>query len=213
MERARQPLNESARGAARSVVHRVARGLDNPDLRWLLWGAEALEADEPLIRAGEHTYFKGSPRAHRYEPTDPPVTIGRYCSIANNVEFLMGGEHHFEFATTYPLREGENFYSRGPITIGNDVWIGRGAMIRSGVTIGDGAVVGARAFITKDIRPYSVVVGVPGGEIRRRFSDADIDRFLKIQWWNWDDEKVQAHSSLLQSPDIEAFLAAAEAIP
>ncbi|MEO7370809.1 MAG: CatB-related O-acetyltransferase, partial [Ilumatobacteraceae bacterium] len=139
------------RGVLRRTGQSAARLVVNPELRRLLSPYLDLYGPSKSIEFGEFTYFKGPPRVHRYRPSDGPVTIGRYCSIADDVEFLIGGQHHLEFVTTYPLG-GDNddqYFSKGPIVIGNDVWIGRGAMITSGVTIGDGAVIGARSLVTK----------------------------------------------------------------
>lgn len=138
--------------------------------------------------------------------------IGKYCSIGMRVKIIIG-DHPIDYVTTHPLaysdirkdvgfdykksikketiRKSEKDYI---LTIGNDVWIGDGVSILNGVKIGDGAVLGAGSLITKDIEPYSVVVGVPGKEIKKRFSDGDIDILLKYQWWNrelkWIEENV-----------------------
>lgn len=80
--------------------------------------------------------------------------------------------------------------NKGDIVIGNDVWIGYEAVILAGVTtIGDGAVIGTRAVVTKDVSPYTIVGGVPAQPIKKRFSDKTITDLLEIRWWNWPREK------------------------
>lgn len=207
--KARTSARSAVRGVLRASGRTVARSLSNVEMRRLLYPNEDLETS---IRAGDFTYFKGASRVHRYPDDDPPVAIGRYCSIADDVEFLVGGEHHHEFVTTSPLAGAVEppIFSKGPITIGNDVWIGRGVMVTSGVTVADGAVIAARALVTKDVRSYAVVGGVPARELRRRFTDAQVDRLLAIKGWDWDAAVVEKFGPLLQSADVEAFLAAAE---
>lgn len=150
----------------------------------------------------------------RYDGDLQPVTIGDYCSISGGVEILPGGNHNPHWISTFPLRwqfkmpgafEDGLPSSRGPVSIGNDVWIGRAAMILSGVTIADGAVVGARAVVTSDVRPYAVVVGIPAREVRRRFDDATVDRLLRIEWWNWPEQVVREATPLLCSDHLSAF--------
>jgi len=188
-------------------MHRVARQIKSPEPRWLLWGGEALEADPPLIRTGDHTYFKGYPRAYRYEPTDPPVTIGRYCSIANDVEFLLGGEHHPEFATTYPLETRvDQVASRGPITIGNDVWIGHASTILPGVKIGTGAGIGAGAVVSKDVPPFAIVGGVPAKVIRFRFDEKVQEGLLRLAWWDWSREQLEVAIPDFRKMSAEEFV-------
>jgi virginiamycin A acetyltransferase len=92
---------------------------------------------------------------------------------------------------------------KGDIIIGNDVWIGYEAVIMSGVTIGDGAVVGARALITKDVPPYTVVGGVPAKVIKRRFSDEIIAELLILKWWDWSSDKISYNLPFIQSGDIQ----------
>ena len=94
--------------------------------------------------------------------------------------------------------------------MGNDVWIGMEAMIMSGVTIGDGAVIGARAVVTKDVPPYTVVVGSPAVAIKKRFDDETIERLLAIKWWDWDDSRIEKALPMLLNNDIKAFFEAAE---
>ena len=97
----------------------------------------------------------------------------------------------------------EAWDNKGDIVIGNDVWIGYEAVILAGVTIGDGAVIGARAVVTKDIPPYTIVGGVPAKPVRKRFTQKTIDLLLKIKWWNWPEERIRQHITEIQSGRIE----------
>jgi acetyltransferase-like isoleucine patch superfamily enzyme len=140
------------------------------------------------------------------------VTIGAYTSIADDVDILCGGEHHAEWVTTFPLRlvfdlpgalrDGHPIPPRG-ITIGNDVWIAHGVTILDGVTIGDGAVVATCAVVTRDVRPYAIVAGVPAREVRRRFDEETVERLLGVAWWEWTDERVRANVDVLCSPRVD----------
>jgi acetyltransferase-like isoleucine patch superfamily enzyme len=150
---------------------------------------------------------RGDPR-HR-------VVVGNYSSIADDVTFLIGGEHHPEWVSTFPFRiryglpgrfEDGQPRSRGPITIGSDVWIGRRAIVASGVTIGDGAVVGAGTVVVRDVEPYSVVAGAPNREIRKRFPDDQIAALLRARWWDWPEDEVLSIVDLLCSPDVGGLL-------
>ncbi len=167
------------------------------------------------LTMGRHSY--GSPLIRRYrgDPEDSKVTIGNFVSIADDVLMLVGGEHPVDRASTFPFRavlgmpgalEDGYPYSRGDIVIGNDVWIGRGARIRSGVTIGDGAVVASESVVVSDVRPYAVVGGNPATELRRRFSDEQVDALLRIRWWEWSDEKISEAVPLLNDEPVERFL-------
>jgi len=144
--------------------------------------------------------------------------MGAFCSVAKGVLVLLAGEHRHGRVTTFPLytvwkrhthlRSTQT--SRGDVIIGNDVWIGTEAIILSGVRIGDGAVIGARSVVTRDIPPYAIVAGSPARLLRMRFDKKTVDRLLKIRWWDWDDERIDSAAPLLMSEDIEAFLNAAE---
>jgi acetyltransferase-like isoleucine patch superfamily enzyme len=94
----------------------------------------------------------------------------------------------------------------GDVKIGNDVWIGTEAMILSGVTIGDGAVIGARAVVSKSIPPYTVAVGNSAIVVKERFNNDCVKKLLKIQWWNWDDDKIKRNIKLLLNSNIDAFI-------
>jgi acetyltransferase-like isoleucine patch superfamily enzyme len=154
------------------------------------------------------------------EPQIPPgddgttLTMGKFCSIGSGVTILTGCEHRMDWVSTYPFKilfETANTLplpsrSKGNVTIGHDVWIGIDALILSGVTIGNGAVIGARAVVTHDVAPYSVVAGVPARHIRFRFDRATIDALERIAWWSWPLPKIEAALPLLQSGDIKSFL-------
>jgi acetyltransferase-like isoleucine patch superfamily enzyme len=145
------------------------------------------------------------------------VTIGRYCAIAQEVLFMPGGNHRLDWASGYPFRgryrlpgafEDGHPASRGPITVGNDVWIGHGARVLSGATIGNGAVVGAAAVVAGEVRPYAIVVGNPAREVRRRFTDEQIERLERLAWWDWPEQRVVESVDLLNGP-VEEVLAQA----
>ncbi len=132
------------------------------------------------------------------------ATIGKFCSISWNVS-IGGGEHDFQKVTThsmlYSMPYGfvyEPMYERfsNKCEIGNDVWIASGVSILRGVTIGDGAVIGAGAVVTKDVIPYSIVAGVPAKKIGMRCSDELIAEMLKLKWWDWPKEVIQANIDL-----------------
>jgi virginiamycin A acetyltransferase len=101
--------------------------------------------------------------------------------------------------------EGKEYPFKGNIEIGNDVWIGHKAVIMAGVKIGDGAIIGAYSLVTKDVAPYAIVGGNPAFFIRKRFEDGDIEKLLKIKWWNWDTEKLTRNIRLLTGNNVEAL--------
>lgn len=142
------------------------------------------------------------------------LIIGRFCSIADGVDILLGGEHHADWVTAYPFSllfaDAKNFpgypLTKGDVVIGNDVWIGRNVLILSGVHIGDGAVVGAGSVVTKSVDSYAIVAGNPARMIRSRFPD-DVKRKLQeIAWWNWPIEQIKNAWPLLLSSDVAAFI-------
>lgn len=159
---------------------------------WAKYGDQTkYHFDHPDISVGDFTY--GIPDVTIYD-TGVKLSIGKYCSIAKDVRILLGGEHKIDEVSQYPFQRHRGTFPNAPsdsninsknVTIGNDVWIGRGALILSGVTIGDGAIVGAGTVVSKDIPPYSVVVGCPMKIIKYRTSDENIKSLLKIKWWDF----------------------------
>ena len=165
------------------------------------------EAERYGWSIGEFSY--GRPKV-RFPESGAGLTIGRYCSIADRVEILLGGNHRVDWVTTYPFsalralwpaapKTQEYHGTRGDVTIGNDVWIGSGAMILSGMRIGDGAVVAAQAVVAKDVPPYAIVGGNPAGIIRYRFDEATIRDLLETAWWDLPPAAVARLIPLLQS--------------
>jgi len=167
----------------------------------------------PWYIRGEHTY--GEPEVMNY-CAPAHLIIGDYCSIADGVKILLGGHHHTEFVSTFPFTLRRPFHdkiktkgypgTKGNVVIGNDVFIGREAIIVSGVTIGDGAVIGAGAVVSEKVMSYAVVAGNPARFKKWRFTREQIGELLKIQWWNWPEEKVIKYGALLQSGSIEDFI-------
>lgn len=143
--------------------------------------------------------------------------IGKFCSIASNV-YIGPGTHPMNFITTHPFvflkKFGEfipiddeeivNEREKKSIIIGNDVWIGQGSIIMDNIKIGDGAIVGAHAVVTKDVDPYAIVVGNPARVIRYRFNREIIKQLLDIEWWDWDKEKIKREVANFSTP--KAFI-------
>jgi len=134
------------------------------------------------VKVGKYTY--GNLKVETWDNPDERLEIGNYCSIAVGVTFILGGNHSIEGLLTYPSKvkifkfSGGEAITRGAIIVEDDVWIGTNATILSGVTVGKGSVIGAGAVISKNIEPYSIVVGNPGVMVRKRFPD-DVIEYLK----------------------------------
>ena len=183
---------------------------------------------DPAIEVGEYTMyndFMHDPREfqknnvlYHYPVNGDRLKIGKFCSIACGAKFLFTSANHaLGSLSTYPfpiffeewgldakdIRQAWD--KRGDIVIGNDVWIGFEAVILSGVTVGDGAIIGSRAVVTKDVPPYTIVGGAPARPIRRRFEDAVIEKLEALRWWDWDEEAIRRAIPAIQSGDLAAL--------
>ncbi len=167
--------------------------------------------------------FERSNVLYHYPVNGDRLKIGKFCSIACGAKFLFtSGNHSLRSLSTYTFPiffeewglDAKDICSawdnKGDIVIGNDVWIGYEALILSGVTVGDGAIIGSRAVVTKDVPPYTIVGGVPAKPIRRRFDGAVIERLEKLRWWDWDIEAIRRSIPAIQSGDIAALERMAE---
>lgn len=169
---------------------------------------------DPGIQVGEFTMYNDfvhDPREfekknvlYHYPVNKEKLVIGKFCSIACGAKFLFNSANHtLSSFSTYPfpiffdewgLEKSDvaaAWDRKGDIVIGNDVWIGYEAVILAGVTIGDGAVIGARAVVTKDVPPYAIVGGVPTRVIRSRFPEETVKALLRLKWWDWPAERIQ----------------------
>lgn len=177
--------------------------------------SNSLHERYPQYEIGRWTY--GDLAVHAWSD-EAMLRIGVFCSIAPGVQIILSGEHRSDWVTTFPfnrLWESAKHISslpktKGDVVIGNDVWIGTEATIMFGVTIGDGAVVGARSLVAKDVEPYVVVAGNPARVVRSRFDDHLVERLLQIKWWDLDDEAIAELLPWLLAADTEAFVRQAE---
>lgn len=179
----------------------------------------------PNIVIGDYTYYDDPDNPEEFERnvlyhypfTGDKLVIGKFCAIARGAKFIMNGAFHkMSGISTYPFgifasgweaaipKEGELPY-KGDTVIGNDVWIGYEALIMAGVKVGDGAIIGAKAVVTSDVKPYEIVGGNPAKSIRKRFEDKDVEALLSIKWWDWDIEKITRNLKLITSADIKAL--------
>lgn len=199
-----------------SVTRGWLRRRFNPDNQTRIHLAHLVARRPGQIAVGRYTY--GRPKV-RFPESGARLTIGRYGSIADGVEILLGGNHRLDWATTYPFpalpglwpeaagHDGSDT-TRGDVTIGHDVWLASQCMVMSGVTIGHGAVVAARAVVTRDVPPYAVVAGNPARVVRRRFDEATIAALLASRWWDLPAETVTTLLPLLMSEQTGDLLAA-----
>ncbi|MDE7390506.1 MAG: CatB-related O-acetyltransferase [Lachnospiraceae bacterium] len=162
------------------------------------------------------TEFQQNNVLYHYPINGDKLIIGKFCSIACGAKFLFNSANHtMASLSTYPFplfveewqleknNVTEAWDNKGDIIIGNDVWIGYEAVILAGVTIGDGAIIGTRAVVTKDVPPYTVVGGVPAKPIRKRFDDETIAKLLKLKWWDWSEEKIAQNIQVIKSGHVE----------
>lgn len=153
---------------------------------------------------------------YHYPINHDRLVIGKFCSIACGARFLFNSANHtLSSLSTYPFplffeewgldksNVTESWDNKGDIIIGNDVWIGYEAVIMAGVSIGNGAIIGSRAVVTKDVPPYTIACGVPAKPIRKRFPDEVILTLSELQWWNWPKEKIAQNIEAIKSGCIE----------
>ncbi len=182
----------------------------------------------PNIKVGKYTIYNDFEKdpadfeknnvLYHYPVNQDRLVIGKFCSIACGAKFLFTSANHARGSLsnyTFPIffeeweRKKENvtdaWDNKGDIVIGNDVWIGYDAIIMAGVHIGDGAVIGTRAVVTKDVPPYTIVGGVPARKIKMRFDSQTVEDLLELKWWDWTSEKIKKNLSLIMSGDINGL--------
>lgn len=179
----------------------------------------------PNIIAGNYSYYSGYYHGHSFDdcaryllPNRSDVDrliIGSYCSIGTGASFIMCGNqgHRHDWISSFPFfymsevecfqHSKDAFELAGDTIIGNDVWIGTEAMVMPGIKIGDGAVIGSRALVTKDVEPYAIVGGNPARPIKKRFSEHHIALLLEMKWWEWDEKVLTDAIPILCSADID----------
>lgn len=177
---------------------------------------------DPGITVGDFTMYNDFVRDPRqfernnvlyhYPVNRDRLIIGKFCSIACGAKFLFNSANHAQASlSTYPFpiffeewdldpgHVADAWDNKGDIVVGSDVWIGYEAVILAGVTIGDGAIIGARAVVTRDVPPYTIVGGIPAKAIRRRFDERTVEALQKLKWWEWPVEKIRRHIADIQS--------------
>ena len=185
----------------------------------------------PDIEVGAYTIyddFEKDPRDfqrnnvlyHYPECNHDRLKIGKFCSIACGAKFLFNAANHaLGSLSTYAFpiffeewglptdvdAIAQAWDNHGGITVGNDVWIGYEAVITSGVTIGDGAIIATRAVVTRDVPPYTIVGGVPAKPIRKRYDDRTIARLEALRWWDWDEETIARSIGAIRAGDMDAL--------
>ncbi len=179
--------------------------------------------NNPNIIVGDYTYYDDFENPENFERNvlyhfdfiGDQLIIGKFCSIASDVKFIMnGGNHRTDWLTNYPFPVFENGWEKampdswpdkGNTIIGNDVWIGYGATIMPGIQVGDGAIIATNSVVTKNVEPYSIVGGNPAKEIRKRFEENIIKELLEIKWWDWEIEKITRNLQAICGSDINAL--------
>ncbi|MFS8123389.1 type B chloramphenicol O-acetyltransferase [Rhizobium sp. BR 250] len=181
------------------------------------------QVKSPNLVVGKYSYYSGYYHGHSFEdcaryllPDEGAdrLVIGSFCSIGSGAAFIMAGNqgHRNEWISTFPfffmpeVPEFENaangYLPAGDTVIGNDVWIGSEAIIMPGITVGDGAVIGTRALVTKNVEPYAIVGGNPAKTIRKRFDEDSIALLLEMKWWDWPAERLKAAMPLMTSGNV-----------
>lgn len=182
------------------------------------------------IEVGEFTYyddpdgpdkFQEKCVLHHYPFIGDRLVIGKFCAIAEGARFIMNGANHaMSGFSTYPFNIFGHGWEkgfdpatwqkeiRGDTVIGNDVWIGMDAVILPGISIGDGAVVAAKAVVTHDVPPYAIAAGNPAKVVKTRFDKRTVTKLLEVAWWNWPVDKIGRNLNAIRGADIKALEAA-----
>ena len=185
------------------------------------------QVTNPNIQVGRYSYYSGYYHGHSFDDcarylmpdrTDVDrLVIGSFCSIGTGASFMMAGNqgHRNDWVSTFPFffvpeepafAGAINAYQpAGDTVIGHDVWIGAEAMIMPGIRIGNGAVIGSRALVTRDVEPYAIVGGNPARPIRKRFPEETIALLQEMAWWDWPIERIRDAMPLLCSGDVAAL--------
>ncbi|WP_408909718.1 CatB-related O-acetyltransferase [Streptomyces luteolus] len=182
----------------------------------------------PLIEVGDFSYYDDPEDATAFETRNvlyhygpEKLVIGKFCALGTGVRFLMNGANHrMDGPSTFPFPTmggswAEHFDlltglpSRGDTVVGSDVWFGHGTTVMPGVRIGHGAIVAAGAVVTRDVPDYGIVGGNPAQLIRTRYDAADIDRLLRLTWWDWPLDHLTRHIPTVMSGTVDALEAAA----
>ncbi|WP_440983823.1 type B chloramphenicol O-acetyltransferase [Shinella sumterensis] len=182
------------------------------------------QVTNPNLIVGRYSYYSGYYHGHSFDdcarfllPDEgaDKLIIGSFCSIGSGAAFIMAGNqgHRHEWISTFPfffmsevaVFEGaaNGYLPAGDTVIGNDVWIGSEAIIMPGVKVGDGAVIGTRALVTKDVEPYAIVGGNPAKVIRKRFAEREIALLLEMRWWNWPEDRLKDAMPIMTSERID----------
>ena len=177
---------------------------------------------DPSITVGDYTMyndfvndpvgFERNNVLYHYPINRDRLIIGKFCSIACGAKFLFNSANHtLSSLSTYPFplffeewglekrSVAASWDNKGDIVIGNDVWIGYEAVIMAGVTIGDGAIIGARAVVTKDVPPYTVAGGIPAKPIKKRYPEETIAALSELKWWDWPEERIAQNLHAIQA--------------
>ncbi len=173
------------------------------------------------ITLGRRSYISGA--VVRQDVSYEHIFVGNYCSISDDIRFLIGANHYYKFLSSYPMglvfgsavdlnscdfKGVSRNVNKNYIIIGHDVWIGHGVTILDGVYIGNGAVVAAGAVVTRDVPAYAVVAGVPARVIRYRFPAEMVQKVNRIKWWYWDEEDIIANQYYFHTENIKDIVAA-----
>ena len=177
---------------------------------------------DPAITVGDYTMyndfvndpvgFEKNNVLYHYPINRDRLIIGKFCSIACGAKFLFNSANHtLSSLSTYPFplffdewglekrNVAASWDNKGDIVIGNDVWIGYEAVIMAGVTIGDGAIIGARAVVTKDVPPYTVAGGIPAKPIKKRYPEETIAALSELKWWDWPENRIAQNLHTIQA--------------
>lgn len=184
------------------------------------------QVTNPNIIVGRYSYYSGYYHRHGFddcarflspEKGADRLIVGSFCSIGSGAAFIMAGNqgHRHDWISTFPFYwmsevphfEGarNGYQPAGDTVVGNDVWIGSEAIIMPGIQIGDGAIIGTRALVTRNVEPYAIVGGNPAKTIRSRFDAADVALLLEMEWWEWADERLKDAMPIMTSGDIRAL--------